>query len=247
MESKKEFIIDKFKKVKALGFISSHRESDTGIGKTFEDKVSVVENNHAEPDLAAFEIKTHREESNSYVTLFTKAPSFPKGANAYLNKNYGEPYTEPEKKVGLNKLHTSIYANDYNTFADKLSFKLINDRGQRIIRIGVYDLEHNLIDDSVGYNYDVLEKTLKKKLHNLFYVSAETKNEGGTEYFYFNKAEIYTEPSFDKFLDLLDEGKIRFDIRIGSYSNGKSHDHGSGFRMVEHNIKELYSIKEAVE
>jgi hypothetical protein len=246
MESKKEFIIDKFKKVKALGFISSHRESDTGIGKTFEDKVSVVENNQAEPDLAGFEIKTHREESNSYVTLFTKAPSFPKGANAYLNKNYGEPYTEPEKKVGLNKLHTSIYANDYNTFADKLSFKLINDRGQRIIRIGVYDLEHNLIDDSVGYNYDVLEKTLKKKLHNLFYVSAETKNEGGTEYFYFNKAEIYTEPSFDKFLDLLDEGKIRFDIRIGSHSNGKSHDHGSGFRMVEHNIKELYSIKEAV-
>ncbi|GAB6977053.1 MvaI/BcnI family restriction endonuclease [Prevotella falsenii] len=247
MESDKEFIIDKFKKVKNLGFVISKRKNNTGIGKTFEDYVGVVENNLAEPDLAGFEIKTHRGESNSYVTLFTKAPSFPKGANAYLNKKYGEPYTEPIEKVGLNRLHTSIFANDYNTFANKLSFKLINDREERTIRIGVYDLKHKLIDTSVGYNYDILGKILKKKLHNLFYVSAERKYEGNLEQFHFNKAELYTEPSFDKFLDLLDEGKIMFDIRIGSYPNGKSHDHGSCFRMLEHNIKQLYNTKETVE
>ena len=240
-------MIDRFKAIKALGYVPSHRKHHTGIGKTFEDYVGVVENNQDEPDLAGFEIKTHRKESNSYVTLFTKAPSFPKGANAYLNEKYGEPYTEPKEKVGLNKLHTSVFANTYHTFADKLSFRLINDREERTIRIGIYDLEYQLIDDIAGYNYDVLEKTLKKKLHNLFYVSAERRHKGDIEEFYFNKAEIYTEPSFAKFLDLLDEGRIMFDIRIGSFPNGKSHDHGSGFRILQPHIKELYHTKETVE
>lgn len=247
MESEKEKIINAFNLVKARGFVASRRENNTGIGKTFEDYIGVVENNRAEPDLFGFEIKSHREEAASYVTLFTKAPSFPKGANGYLKSKYGVPYTE-EKKLGLNKLHTSMFANSYNTFAGKLSFKLINDRVQRTIRIGVYDLEHNLVDDTVGYNYDILEKILKDKLQNLFYVGAERRcNANDIEEFYFNTAEIYTEPSFEKFLDLIDNGLVMYDIRIGSYANGKAHDHGSGFRMLQPNIKQLYNTYEKVD
>ncbi len=242
----KDLIIEKFREVKALGYVASKRKHNTGIGKTFEDYVGVTENNKDEPDLAGYEIKAHREEANSYVTLFTKAPSFPKGANNYLNKQYGIPYDEPEK-VGLNKLHTSMFANNYNTFADKISFKLINDREQETIKIGIYDLAHNLLDSSVGYNYDALEKILKNKLHNLFYVSAQRKFMENTEYFYFNKVEIYTKPTFVKFLDLIDDGTIMFDIRIGSYANGKAHDHGSGFRILQPNIKLLYTNIETIE
>ncbi len=248
MENDKEKIINEFNKVKALGFVTSHRKNNTGIGKTFEDFIGVVENNLAEPDLFGFEIKTHRGEVNSYVTLFTKTPSFPKKANTYLNNIYGEPYTEPKEKIGLNKLHTSMFANSYNTFAGKLSFKLINDREQKTIRIGVYNKNtHTLIDDTVGYNYDELQKILKRKLCNLFYVGAERRyNDKGEEVFNFNTAEIYTEPSFEKFLDLIDDGMIMFDIRIGSYANGKTHDHGSGFRILRPNIKLLYSKYEKI-
>ncbi|MDD7318960.1 MAG: MvaI/BcnI family restriction endonuclease [Prevotella sp.] len=246
MESNKDFIIRKFHEVKKLGYVRSRRTNDTGIGKTFEDYIGVLENNSDQPDLAGFEIKAHREETCSYITLFTKSPSFPKGANKYLNSKYGVPYDNP-KKMGLNKLHTSLFANNYNTFAGKLSFKLINDRLQKTIKIGVYDINNNnLLDDSVGYNYNVLENTFKRKLNNLFYVSAKRKYEGGEEYFYFDKAEIYTEPSFDNFLDLLDQGLIMFDIRIGSYSNGRTHDHGSGFRILQPNLRLLYTNKECV-
>lgn len=241
----KELIIQRFRKIKALGFVASHRKNNTGIGKTFEDYIGVLENNLDEPDLAGFEIKAHREDSVSYVTLFTKSPSFPKGANNYLNRNYGTPYKDPNK-LGLNKLHTSIFANDYNTFVNKWAFKLINDRKQGTIRIGIYDLKHQLIDNTVGYNYGTLEQTLRKKLHNLFYVSAERKYEGKQEYFHFDKAEIYTEPSFERFLDLIDQGLIMFDIRIGSYADGKTHDHGSGFRILKPNIQLLYSSVEEI-
>lgn len=141
----KEFIIQEYKKVKALGWVKSNRKNNTGIGKTFEDYIGVVENNLEEPDLAGFEIKSHRAEATSYVTLFTKAPNFPNQANAYLNSRFGTPYDD---NPGLNKLHTSMFATRFNTYGGKYSFRLINDRAARVLKIGVYDINtHQLIDD----------------------------------------------------------------------------------------------------
>ena len=69
----KDFIISKFKEVKSLEYVPSNRANNTGIGKTFEDYIGVVENNLDEPDLAGFEIKSHA------LTLpySLKAPHFP--------------------------------------------------------------------------------------------------------------------------------------------------------------------------
>lgn len=93
-----------------------------------------------------------------------------------------------------------MFASRFNTSKEKFSFRLINDRNVRLLRIGIYDINTKaLIDSNVGYTYDCLEKILNKKLKNLFYVSAERKYEDGEEKFYFNKAEIYFEPSFEKF------------------------------------------------
>ena len=199
----KDFIISKFKEVKSLEYVPSNRANNTGIGKTFEDYIGVVENNLDEPDLAGFEIKSHRGASCSYVTLFTKSPSFPKRANAYLKDKFGTPY---EDAPSINSLHTSMFANSYNTYMKKYSFKLLNNPVAKTILIGV---------------------------------------------FYFNKADIYTEPSFERFISLLTDGKIMYDIRIGSYKSGPKygmpHDHGSGFRILEANIRLLYSDHETIE
>ncbi len=245
----KEFIIQEYKKVKALGWVKSNRKNNTGIGKTFEDYIGVVENNLEEPDLAGFEIKSHRAEASSYVTLFTKAPDFPRQANAYLNNRFGTPYDE---NPSLNKLHTSMFATKYNTYEGNYSFRLINDRAARVLKIGVYDINtHQLIDDRAGYSYESLDNVLRKKLKNLFYVSAERRYNGLTEEFYFNHAEIYTNPSLGKLMELIDKGLIMYDIRMGSYQSGPKygmpHDHGSGFRILEHNIHLLYETKEIVE
>jgi hypothetical protein len=245
----RQFIIGEFQKVKAKGFIKSNRKNNTGIGKTFEDYIGVEENNFEAPDLAGYEIKSHREDSSNYVTLFTKAPDFPTQANAYLNSRYGEPY---EDNPSLNNLHTSMFANKYNTFHNKYSFKLINDREAKVLKIGVYDIvTKNLIDSTAGYTYACLENVLKKKLKNLFYVTAERKYENGDEMFRYYKAEIYTTPSLENFLKMIDEGNIMYDIRIGSYQSGKyfgkAHDHGSGFRVLESNFHLLYETYEKIE
>lgn len=241
----KDFIIEQFYKVKELGFVRSNRPNNTGIGKTFEDYVGVVENNYEQPDLAGYEIKSHRKESNNYVTLFTKSPSFPRGANKHLRDKFGV------EKNGLKVLHTSIFANKSNTFLDTYSFRLINDKSSMKIIIEVRDNTGKLLDNSCGYNYEAISYALETKLSKLFYVKADRKKaDDGTELFHFNYAELYSQPSISTFLKLLDEGLIMYDIRIGSYSSGKNygkpHDHGSGFRILEKNLHLLYDSMEIV-
>lgn len=248
MKSNREKIIESFYAVKALGYVRSNRKNNTGIGKTFEDYVGVVENNIDDADLYGYEIKSHREDASSYITLFTKVPTFPPSANTYLKDKYGIPY---EDNPSLKKLHTSMFANKLNTSNGKFSFQLIND-AKGLIKIGVYDIETRLlIDDNVGYTYESIEAILHKKLKNLFYVSAKREYRGNDEFFYFDKAEIYSRPSLEKFLDLLNNGLIMYDIRIGSYQSGtkygKSHDHGGGFRILESNLRLLYEDYENIE
>lgn len=146
-----------------------------------------------------------------------------------------------------------MFATRFNTFHGKYFFRLINDKENRLLRIGIYDINsHNLIDQSCGYFYSSIENVLKNKLRDLFYVSADRRfSNDGSEEFFFNHAEIYSEPSLEKFLKLVDEGQIIFDIRIGSYKSGKNygkpHDHGSGFRILAPNIYLLYKEHEIID
>ena len=123
-------IIKEFVRIKGLGFVKSRRSHNTGIGKTFEDYLGVDENNYKDPDFAGFEVKSQRQLTSSYLTLFTKSPSFPKGANATLKESFGTPDKKfPDIKV----LHSSIFGNRFNTFANKYGFKLfVNEKNDRL-------------------------------------------------------------------------------------------------------------------
>lgn len=64
-------IIDRLKDIKSLGYVKALRSGDTGIGYTLEHLLKIKENNIPLPDLGKIEIKAHRENSNSRITLFT--------------------------------------------------------------------------------------------------------------------------------------------------------------------------------
>lgn len=248
MRSSKERLIEIFEDIHNRGWIPSHRINNTGIGKTFEDLVGITENNNENPDFEEFEIKSHREVAKSPITLFTLAPTFPKRANCYLKDKFGENYPE---NTSLKKIHTSIFGDRKNSYIGKYSFQLINDSDAEVVRIAVYDLKTDeLLDNSVGYTYEKLKTKLFKKLNNLFFVSAERRFVDGIEEFHYTNAIVYTNPSFERFLDILDDGRVQYDIRIGSYQSGdkygKPHDHGSGFRIREDYILSLYSSMELV-
>ena len=235
-----DLFIRDFNKVRDLGFSPSRRSNSTGIGKTFEDLMGVVENNISEPDLHGFEIKSQRNLSGSYVTLFTKSPTMPKGANTYLRQNYG---SYDVKYTDIQILHTSMFHGRFNTHVAGAKFSIEVNRSEERMYILV-EKSDGSIDNSVYYSFDTLRKAIRK-IENLAFVTADTKRINDKEHFHFTQAVIFYDfISFENFLDMVEQGLIMYDVRIGAYktgkNKGKTHDHGSGFRVKRENMEKLY-------
>lgn len=243
-DSVKEFV-DKYLAIRDNDcWIKSRRRHNTGIGKTLEDLLMIQENNIDEPDFGDIEIKSQRKLTSSKVTLFTKKPSGPEGANKILRDNYG---IQNPKHPELKQIHTSMF-NRWNTIYDNWRMRLVPYDEEERLYLEIIDLETDTIESfSCWYDYDDIREIISKKLNILAFVSADSKsNPDGTESFKFHDCCIYYGGSFERFLSLLKEGKIQYDIRIGSYKTegknyGKVHDHGSAFRVARTDLKKLFS------
>jgi hypothetical protein len=243
-ELKKEFL-----QIKAQGFVLNTRPKnrDGGIGNTFEDLLGVKENNLSEADFKGIEIKSQRLFNSSFISLFTKAPSFPKRANNHLRETYGEIRQEEhsDKKV----LFCSIFGNRESLVYEKYKIKLHIDREKKRIILIIKDLKDNLLTNEVYWDFSTLQEA-SKKLDRLFLVLAETKKIDNEPYCHFTEGRIYYDFNFEKFLTELELGSIMFDIRIGVYNSGKNygktHDHGSGFRIKKENFHKLYTTFEII-
>ena len=233
--------------IREKGFIPSNRSHNTGIGKTFEDLVGIYENNNQLADYEQIlELKSARELSNSMITLFTKSPSYPKRANTYLRESFG--YSDLEFD-SIKTLHTTISASTFNTCKGKYGFKLeVDDEAERIY-ISIKNLENSVLESTqIYYTYENLRLSFEKKCKYIAYINAETKNENGTESFRFKNAYLLTGLTFDSFINHIKDGLIVYDIRIGAYKSGsmrgKTHDHGSGFRIKKQHIGTVFNIEE---
>ena len=242
--------IDEFKKlflkVKAQGFIETHRKGNTGIGKTFEDCCCIVENNFDEADFKGIEIKSQRAYTGSYLTLFTKAPTWPQSANTLLRERYGTPDKEYDD---VKVLHTSIFADQFNTHKSGYGFKIKIDRINEKILLLVKNLkEEKIVSDEIYWSFEVIRNVIEKKLQYLAYITAKVKNENNKEFFHFTSMIILKGLTFDKFLNLFEDGYIMFDVRIGAYKSGKNagktHDHGSGFRLSKNYLDLAFEREE---
>lgn len=236
-----------FLAIKEKGFVESHRKHNTGIGKTFEDLIGIIENNNFLADYEdVLELKSSRELSNSMVTLFTKAPTHPKGINSIMKERFGEP---DQKAEGLKTIHTTFSALKFNTFFKRFGFKLEVNEEKRKIYILVKNLETDKIEDiEIYYEFYEIKNIIEKKLDYIAYIKAETKKEKEKEFFNFKKAILLSDLTFDKFIQFIKEGLILYDIRIGvcrsGKMKGKTHDHGSGFRVLKNNLNKVFKMEE---
>lgn len=243
-----ENLISEFLRIKALGFVRSHRPHNTGVGKTFEDLLGKKEDNKKEADFEGIEVKSQREAASSYITLFTKSPSFPVGANAILRDNYGAEVGGTDGII--RKLHTSVFGNKYNSYRELYGFKLNVNESQKLVSFLIKDLRTDaLISDAIGWNFADIEKAAAKT-NTLFVVWADKKTQNGVEYFHYTKAMIYHGFIMKNFVKAMVDGRIMVDLRIGTYKSGKNvgktHDHGTGFRVKREFLKELFEDCEEV-
>ena len=231
-----DVLVEDLKKIKELGFVPTHRYGNTGIGKTLEDLLEIEENNIPGPNGHQTELKSARKASSSMLTLFTKAP-MPHKINIKLLEKFGRKLDK-----GGKKLHTTLDAVVRNTLYGNEGFIItINDS-----RIEINHLNYDNIDTPYWEKRELEIAFNRKYPRNLLYVKADCKGKGKNEEFHFNEAWRMQGFNFDNFINLLKEGKILVDIRIGQYPNGSPHDHGTGFRVLPDNLHLCFSDREKV-
>lgn len=232
-------ILESLKEIKKQGYHKTIRTGNTGVGATLEHLLQIPENNIAGPNGVQTELKSRRKNSSGMVTLFTKTPEPPK-INSVLLEHYGYPSKKsPQQK----NLHTTAYTHKFNTIHNKESFKIniLNDR---------IEIVHKNPIPSVPvphWTKTSLEKAFNKKYPRwLLLVIADSRGKGKNEEFWFNEAYQLSEFSFTNFLKLLNNQTIYVDVRIGIRSDGRPHDHGTGFRIQHDKLDRCFSSRTRV-
>lgn len=225
-------IIEGLEELKKQGFIKTHRAGNTGIGKTLEDLLDIDENNIAGPNAERLELKSGRKGSATMLTLFTKSPD-PKGANARLLEKFGYP---SGRGRGSNELHTTVTAVEFNKVKGGKAMKLdvAHDR-VLLVEFGGKELCY--------WPGVKLRSAFERKMPELMYVKAECHGSWSDEEFWFNEAFVLRGFSFARLLELIREGVVVVDIRIGQYPDGRSHDHGTGFRVRQDDLDRCFQYR----
>ena len=228
-----KILINKFLAIKKRGWITTKYSGDECLGDTFESLLDKKRDNKSIADFHGIELKSHRELTESLVSLFSKSPTYPKAANTILRENYGII----DDISGKKKLYVTISSIKY--CPDKINgkysnkFKIDVDENNKKIILNVYSLNNKLVYSEVYWDFKVIENALKNKLKKIAIVYGQEDKE--KHKVKFTELKIFEGLTLKKMIDGLKKGDILVDLRIGVYASGKNqgktHDHGTGFRI----------------
>lgn len=241
---KKEFI-----RISRLGYLENVKSdiNDGAAGNTFEYHLGVTENNLKEADYEGFEIKTKKwlGKSATPYSLFTLKPTYPLDGDNYMRENWG---IYDKRYPTIKRFSTSIYANRWSNVYKKNMLRLEVSRTDKKLYMVYADLDLNILDKNIYWTFADLDNG-SQKLKNMFLVNASVKNINGKNHFHYTDATILMDYiGHDKFINLLEEGLIRYDNRLGVHGPstphaGTPHNHGGGFRIGKSDIEKLFRTR----
>lgn len=224
----KSELVERLTALKQRGYVESLRRGNTGIGYTLETLLGVQENNLMLPDLGDIEIKTHRRETNSLITLFT----FNRGAWRLPQVDVINTYGYVDTK-GRQALYCLVSGTPNN----QGFFLRIEGNG-----ITLHNVSRAFVAQWQG---QVLIERFREKMPALAFIQADTRrNSSNKEEFWFNEAHLLTNPNVDNFLSLVETGHIVIDLRMHLRPNGAVRNHGTGFRIDERYLHLCFSDRE---
>lgn len=262
----KDELIEAIREIGAKGWHRSVKRTidfrnDGAVGNTLEVLLGLEENNLPIPNVQEWELKGQRLHTSSLVTLKHIEPS-PRASKivatvllplyGWTHKEAGRKYPDTEKSFRSTTSAVS-YTNR--------GFRLVLDRNQGKLRF-VFDASKadssdpeianwlesvkqrvglGPLDPEPYWGLDDLRYEIGAKVKNCFYVIADTRIEGGHEFFKFVKLLVLSGFSFDGFLECIEEGVVLvdFDARTG-------HNHGTKFRIRQNHWHRLYTSVEEI-
>ena len=187
MDTKEQELVSNFKVIKSKGWIETKRHGDQCLGNAFEDLIGKNEDNKPEADFYGIELKAHRIVTSSMVSLFSKAPSFPKRVNSYLRETYGVVEDGYGKKV----LNTTVSGLKENTHRGGHCFQIVINRNMERIYLQIRDANtKEIVNDEIYWSFSVLSKALERKLSKIAILYGDEKDENGKHYVKYTSMKI---------------------------------------------------------
>ena len=211
------------------GFVRTRRKGPTGVGFTLESLLELSENNLPIPDIGGrVEVKATRSNTNNLITLFT----FNRSVWAHRQKDIVSRWGSYDTKRERQSLYTTVSAQESNSQGLQLSVS--NDATS-------LSLNH-VPSNSLLATWDMFHIVGKfvSKFSRMLFVHAESRRVDGVEEFHYNRAELLSEPSSLTFRDGFTTGIVTIDVRMHLKPNGQVRNHGTGFRVHEHNLPDLF-------
>lgn len=222
-------LVKKLNALQEKGFIKSIRKGPTGIGHLVEMELGLSESNIPIPDIGGrVEVKATRRNVNSLITLFTFNKAVWKAKQSHIIGKYG--YIDEQ---GREALYNTVNTKSPNS----QGFYLVVDKQRNLIILRNKDESDNIAEWSTY----VIAGKFMSKMDRLLLILADNKIEEGIEYFHFNEAYLLENPTPEKFLDAFDKSEMLIDIRMHLKSSGGVRNHGTGFRIAEKHLIELYA------
>ena len=234
MQLNEEKIVKKFKKIKSKNPHPTQypQNKDGGAGNTLEELLGVRENNKKKPDYLNFECKTYRRNSSANISLASKVPTEFEGSQRYLWEKFGR-----KDDKGLNRFYATIPGNEkgkkkkWTKVYKKIKMRIQIDREKEEIRVFIKNLNDKIILDNIFWTFKDIKKSIEKLNDMLVAEVVEIKK----KYFSYNRADLFWNFNFDRFLEEIENDMILLDIRCGVHKSkeklGQLHDRGPAWRL----------------
>ncbi len=247
----KKSLIKALIKIREKGWIPTGRaNNDGGVGNTLEDLLGIEENNLPIPNASEWELKAQKRDTTSLITLFHMEPSprAYKFVPSILLPQFGWNHQKAGTKYPVDEksFRQTINAINYSN----RGFIVKVDRKQRKIfvdfdyhKIATVDhpewintVKNKILDPKPYWGFDDLYHKAGTKLHNCFFVWAESKKIKGIVHFHYKEIFMLKKFDLDKFINAIESGNIYidFDARTG-------HNHGTKFRLKKGTFINLYA------
>ena len=213
----------RFATLREQGYIPSARSGPTGIGHTLEQALGLTENNLPLPDLGEVELKAHRENASSLITLFT-----------FNRKAWVLDQLTAVRKYGSldGAGRKGLYFTMSTTPNSSGLFLQITDDSVWV--------QHTSGQVLVKWKTKDLAARFKSKVPAIILVSARTEERAGIEYFWFYRARLLTGTSSKLIADQIRLGNMLIDLRLHDKVT-RVRNHGTGFRVSESKLHELFN------
>lgn len=242
MKQNMKIFCKQFYYIQALNWVKSSGNGSAAAGKTFEDLLGKAQDRMFLPDYLGIEIKTKSVSAKRKLCLFNMAPDSEPNIIRTLWSKCGWR----SKKNDLREFFATVDALNFSNEHRKYAFKLKVDYDNKCIRLCIRknwdDIDE--IDDRFFWTFQQLESRIHVKLSYLALIHYESKMSYGESYFKFTSLDMYRYRYFEKFLELIEAGKITIDFKILTHGDGddfgKPNDKGTSFIISEDDLDILF-------